>query len=259
MLRHGLSTYDFARVANIAFVQAARDILGEQGKPLSFSRISTITGLHRHVVSDIVNSDDGKPADITAEKDYQRNRLARVLAGWFESPEYTDSEGRPRVLPVEGPEPSFESLVRAHSGDIYPTIILDELLHVGAVRRLKDGSLRAVSRRYTLGGAEPAAIEHLGSTARDALCTLEHNMSAPVEARLFEDTVISARLDRASMPLFRLLLRQRGAAFLEDIEGWVSEHEKPDSQDAVRAGVIVQMILDDRSEESGAPPGPRRG
>jgi hypothetical protein len=258
MLRHGLSTYDFARVANIAFVQAARDILREQGKPLSFSRISTITGLHRHVVSNIVNSGDGKPADLTADKDYQRNRLARVLAGWFESPEYTDGEGRPRVLPVEGPEPSFASLVRDYSGDIYPAIILDELLHVGAVRRLRDGMLRVVSRRYTLGGAEPAAIEHLGSTARDVLCTLEHNIAAPVETRLFEDSVISATLDRASIPLFRLLLRQRGAAFLQDIEGWVSEHEKPESKDAVRAGVIVQMIVDDRAEDAGGTPGPRR-
>jgi hypothetical protein len=259
MLRHGLSTYDFARIANIAFVQAARDILREQGKPLSFSRISTITGLHRHVVSNIVNSGDGKPADLTAEKDYQRNRLARVLAGWFESPEYTDSEGRPRVLPVEGSEPSFESLVRDYSGDIYPAIILDELVRVGAVRQLRDGMLRVVSRRYTLGGAEPSAIEHLGSTARDVLCTLEHNISTPPEARLFEDSVISATLDRASVPLLRLLLRQRGAAFLEDIEGWVSEHDRPGAKETVRAGVIVQMIVDNRVEDAGEMPGPRAG
>lgn len=258
MLRHGLSTYDFSRIANFAFVQAARDILKEQGRPLSFSRISTITGLHRHVVSDIVNSDEGRAGEATAEKDYQRNRLARVLSGWFESPEYTDGEGRPRVLPFEGPEPSFETLVRSFSGDIYPTIILDELLRVGAVRRLKDGTLRAVSRRYTLGGADPASIEHLGSTARDVLTTLEHNISAPAAARRYEDSVITAALDPVSIPLFRRLLRERGAAFLEDIEGWVSEHERPGSEGAVRAGVIVQMVMDDRTEDAEAPPGPRR-
>lgn len=259
MLRHGLSTYDFSRVANIAFVQAARDILHEQGKSVSFSRISTITGLHRHVVSDIVNLDDGEPGNLGAEKEYQRNRVARVLAGWFESPEYTDSEGRPRVLPVDGPEPSFETLARSYSGDIYPAIILDELLRVGAVRRLKDGTLRAVSRRYTLGGADPAAIAHLGSTASDVLRTLEQNLSAPPESRLYEDTVISVALDRASIPLLRRLLRDRGAAFLQDIEGWVAEHEKPDSGDPVRAGVIVQMVLDDRPREAADAPGPRRG
>lgn len=258
MLRQGLSTYDFSRVANIAFVQAARDILCEQGAPVSFSRISTITGLHRHVVSDIVKSDDGKPGDLGNEKEYQRNRLARVLAGWFESPDYTDNEGRPRLLPVDGPAPSFETLARSYSGDIYPAIILDELLRVGAVRQLKDGTLRAVSRRYTRGGADPAAIEHLGSTAGDVLRTLEHNMSAPPESRLYEDSVVSIALDRASIPLFRRLLRDRGAAFLQDIDGWVAEHEKTDSPDRIRAGVIVQMVLDERPRETGKPPGSRR-
>ena len=211
---------------------------------MSFSRVSTITGLHRHVVSDIVNSADADSTDRTADKDYRRNRLARVLAGWYESPDYTDSEGRPLPLTVDGPEPSFNSLVRAFSGDIYPRIILDELLEVGAAKLLKDGSVRAVTRRYTTGGAEPAAIEHLGNSVGDHLATLEHNLATPLDARLYDDSVVSIQLDRAALPLLRRLLRQRGAAFLEDIEGWVVEHERPDSPDAVRAGVMVQMFVE---------------
>lgn len=256
MLRHGLSTYDFSRIANIAFVRAARDILREQGKPLSFSRVSAITGLHRHVVSDIVNSADVGSTDQTEQKDYRRNRLARVLTGWYESPDYTDGDGRPFALAVDGPEPSFASLVREFSGDIYPKIILDELLEVGAVKMLKDGSLRAVTRRYTSGGAEPAAIEHLGSAVRDLLGTLEHNLATPVDARLYDDSVVSIRLDRAALPLFHRLLRQRGAAFLEDIEGWVSEHERPDSPDTVRAGVMVQMFVEAEPEATEEPAEP---
>lgn len=257
MLRHGLSSYDFSRIANIAFVRAAGDILREQGKPVSFSRVSAITGLHRHVVSDIVNSPDEPAADASIDKDYRRNRLARVLSGWFEDPRYTDGEGRPRALPIDGPEPSFATLVRAFSGDIYPRIILDELAEVGAVKLLKDGSVRAVARRYTAGGAEPAALQHLGSTARDVFSTLEHNLAKAPEARLYDDTVVSVKLDRAALPLFRRLLRQRGAAFLEDVEGWVSEHERPDAPDAVRAGVIVQMFVDSESESREEKSGPR--
>ncbi len=248
MLRHGLSTYDFSRIANIAFVQAARDILREQGKPMSFSRVSTITGLHRHVVSDIVNTGSDVAPDPTIDKDYRRNRLARVLTGWFESPEYTDPEGRPRALQFDGQPPTFTSLVRDFSGDIYPRIILDELLQVGAVRALKDGTLRALTRRYTLGGADPAALEQLGQSARDLFNTLEHNISRPVESRLYDDTVVSVSIDRAALPLFRRLLHQRGAAFLEDIEGWISEHEKPKSAETTRAGVTVRMFVDNEIE-----------
>ena len=257
MLRHGLSTYDFSRIGNIAFVRAAGDILREQGKPVSFSRVSAITGLHRHVVSDIVNSPSAGGQDSTVDKDYRRNRLARVLTGWFESPRYTDSDGRPLLLAVDGPEPSFATLVRAFSGDIYPRIILDELLEVDAVRVLKDGSVKALSRRYTSGGAEPAAIQHLGIVARDVFSTLEHNLSNPSDQRHYDDTVVSLKLDRAALPLFRRLLRQRGAAFLEDVEGWVAEHEKADAAETVRAGVTVQMFVDAEIEKADESAGPR--
>lgn len=250
MLRHGLSTYDFSRMANIAFVRAAGDILREQGKPVSFSRVSAITGLHRHVVSDIVNSPDSADSGVSTDKDYRRNRLARVLTGWYESPRYTDSDGRPLLLNVDGPSPSFAALVREFSGDIYPGIILDELREVGAVAIQEDGRVRTLARRYSSGGAEAAAIQHLGNVARDVFSTLEHNLANPPDLRRYDDSVVSMRLDRAALPLFRRLLRQRGAAFLEDIEGWVAEHEKPDSEDTVRAGVTVQMFVDEVPEES---------
>ena len=253
MLRHGLSTYDFSRIANIAFVRAAGDILREQGKPVSFSRVSAITGLHRHVVSDIVNSPDVGDPESSTDKDYRRNRLARVLTGWYESPRYTDSNGLPLVLTPDGPHPSFASLVREFSGDIYPGIILDELREVGAIALQKDGNIRVLARRYSGGGAEAASIEHLGNVARDVFSTLEHNLVHPPDMQRYDDTVVSLRLDRAALPLFRRLLRQRGAAFLEDIEGWVAEHERPHSQDGVRAGVIVQMFVDEEPKKSEEP------
>ena len=250
MLRHGLSTYDFARMANIAFVGAAGDILREQGKPVSFSRISAITGLHRHVVSDIVNSADSDETAESRDKDYRRNRLARVLSGWYESPRYTDADGRPLVLTADGPAPSFATLVQEFSGDIYPGIILDELLEVGAVTVQEDGRIRSLSRRYTSGGTDPAALQHLGNVARDVFSTLEYNLTTPPEQRLYDDSVVSMHLDRAALPLFRRLMRQRGAAFLEDVEGWVAEHEKPGAAGAVRAGVTIQMFVDEVPEQA---------
>jgi len=252
MLRNGLSTYDFSHIANIAFVRAAADILKEQGKPVSFSRVSAITGLHRHVVSDIVKSSGSDGPAISNDKDYRRNRLARVLAGWYESPHYTDGDGRPLVLLADGPRPSFAALVHEFSGDIYPGIVLDELKEVRAVAVLADGSVKALARRYTSGGAEPAALQHLGSVARDVFSTLEHNLAHPPERRHYDDRVVTLHLDRDAIPLFRRLLRERGAAFLEDVEGWVTEHEKPGATGAVRAGVMVQMFVDVEQEEVGA-------
>ena len=248
LLRHGVSAHEFARIANIAFIQGATDILRQQGQAANFSRISAITGLHRHVVASLRGGGAGTGGETPVPKDYQRNRLARVLAGWFESPEYTDPQGRPLPLPVTGPVPSFNELVRAFSGDIYPGIILDELLRVGAVDLLPDGSVRAVSQRYTIGGTDPEALGHLGAVAHDLLCTLEHNLAAPSGSRHFEDSTISLRLDARALPLLRQLLQRRGASLLHDMEGWLAEHEAADEGEAVRAGVAIQLFIDQEPE-----------
>lgn len=258
LIRHGLTSYDLSRIANIAFVQAARDILLERGESASFSRIAAITGLHRHVVSEIVRSADNSAGNLGLEKDYRRNRIARVLAGWFESPEYTDKSGRPLPLSIDGPRPSFAALVRAYSGDIYPQIILDELLQVGAVRVRKDGAVRVVTRRYTLGGADPSAISNMGMAAGDLLRTLEYNLSASPESRHFVDSVSSESVSRAALPLLRHLLRQRGAAFLNDVEGWVAENENQSGQETVRAGVLIQMYVDEMPPPRSPAPGKRK-
>lgn len=247
LLRQGITAHQFSRWSGAAFVLAAADLLAEQGGPANYSRISTLTGLHRHTVRDLQATVLQGNADKIDEKEYQRNRLARVLTGWFEDPGFTDRNGRPRLLPFDGPAPSFVELVRAYSGDIYPKIILDELTRVGAANVTADGRVRAVSRRYTLGGADPLSVRHATAVAADVLDTLEHNMIAPPSERRFEDASIVAGLDPKFVPLMRRMLERRGAAFLDDIEGWLSEKASArpkDSHSRARAGVRVVMVVE---------------
>lgn len=225
------------------------DLLAEQGDSPSYSRISTLTGLHRHAVRELQTQVLQHEPGQSDEKEYQRNRLARVLTGWFEDPGFTDQSGYPLPLPFDGPAPSFVELVRAYSGDIYPKIILEELTRVGAVSTTSDGLLRADSRRYTPGGADPASVRHASMVAADILGTLEHNTLAPARERRFEDGSISVELDPRYVPLMRRMLERRGAAFLDDIDGWLREKEESQSTGsksgpAVRARVRVIMVVD---------------
>jgi Family of unknown function (DUF6502) len=162
LLRHGVTAHEFGRIADAAFVTAASDVLREQGYEPNFSRISTLTGMHRHAVSAMTLATRTHKGEKATSKQYQRNRLARVLTGWFENPEYTDGAGKPRVLPFDGPVPSFTTLVRRYSGDIYARIILDELLRVKAARMTRDGMVRAVSRRFASAGADAESLQHMG-------------------------------------------------------------------------------------------------
>lgn len=252
LLRQGVTAHEFSQWANEAFVLAAIALLREQGADPSFSRISAMTGLHRHAVSALLGGvGRQKPADLQP-KEYQRHRLARVLTGWFEDPEFTGPDGRPLLLPQEGPSPSFSELVRAYSGDIYPGIILEELIRVGAVRQHKDGLLEARSRRYVVGGSDPTSLHHADVVASDIFKSLEHNIGASRAQRYFEDSAIAENLAPDVVPRLTRLLERRAAAFLDDLEGWLNDAEKIPEEDQqtgrVRAGVRVVMVVDPGDE-----------
>jgi len=250
-LGEGITAHQFSRWADEVFVREAKQMLEEQGVEPSFSRVAAVTGIHRHAVSQLMRASGQNAGEAVEEKEYQRNRLARVLTGWFEDPTYTDESGRPRVLGVEGPPPSFSELARAYSGDIYPGIILDELIRVGAVRLRPDQRVEVLSRRYTPGGADPESLRHAGVVAGDVLRTLEHNMTASADDRLFEDESIAPSLPREAVPLLARLLERRGAAFLDDLDGWLASAEKAregaigGSAATVRAGVRLVMVVED--------------
>jgi hypothetical protein len=249
LLRRGVTVHEFARWAETAFVNAAVELLKDQGKDASYSRISALTGLHRHAVSDILGGLGGNRTPGDASKEYERNRLARVLTGWFEDPKFTTEEGRPKRLRIDGAGSTFSGLVREYSGDIYPGIILDELERVGAVKRHPDGSVEAISRRYTRGGADEESLHHAELVTADVLRTIEHNTRAEPNQRFYEDAAVAANLPADVVPVLSRMLERRAAAFLDDLEGWLASQEtaatdKKSTQDRVRAGVRVVMVVE---------------
>jgi hypothetical protein len=249
LLRHGVTAHQFGKMAEAAFVAAADDVLREQARSASYSRISSLTGIHRHAVSAVKAALDADEFALLGSKDYQRNRLARVLGGWFEHPDFTDRDGRPRRLPLHGPEPSFSELVRRFSGDIYPGIILDELQRAGSVRIGEDGCVRAVARRILPAASDDESLERMGRVACDVLTTLERNMALPEAERLFEDSAVSVNFPVTALPLLRRWLDRRGAPLLNDLEGWMAERESSAGgagagAGRVRAGVSLVMFAD---------------
>lgn len=252
LLRQGVTAHEFARWSDTAFVRAAISLLEEQGADPSFSRISAMTGIHRHAVSAILGGTAGSPSEVET-KEYQRHRLARVLSGWYEDPEFTDQGGRPLVLPLDGPRPSFAELVRAYSGDIYPGIILEELLRVDAVCCSEDGMVEARSRRYTVGGSDADSIRHADVVASDILRSLEHNIHAASGERFYEDSAVATSLPPDVVPRLSRLLERRAAAFLDDLDGWLAgldqvPSEGTESSPRVRAGVRVVMVVEPQTD-----------
>ena len=64
-----------------------------------------------------------------------------MIAAWRRDKKFLDDDGRPAPLPMSGPDVPFAELVKRFSGDVPVRATLDELIHVGAVKRLEDGRI----------------------------------------------------------------------------------------------------------------------
>ena len=142
LLRYGIGYREFVEVAKTAYVDVASSDFGLRGRPTNISRVAVMTGLTRKEVKrlrDKIQSGDSRISVKTTP-------LADVLHHWHAQEEFTDSSGRPRLLPFTGEEKSFSSLVKKFGGDIPAGAMRTELKRVGAVEEDEEGSL-SVKRR----------------------------------------------------------------------------------------------------------------
>ena len=230
LLRHGIAHKAFCELAKRAYVEvAARDFQVGRRK-MSDSRIATLTGLTRKEVARIRNlppSDDGI--------DIQRyHRAARVVWGWVHDPRFQDEQGHPLPLPLEG-EPSFTSLVRAHSGDIPVRAILDELLAVGVV--VREGELlRLTAPAYIPRAGEAEKLHILGTDVAGLIDTIDRNIHGEAKPPLFQRKVYYDNLPEEFIPILRAILVREGQTFLERLDREMAAHDRDVNPDAGGSG-----------------------
>jgi Family of unknown function (DUF6502) len=157
-----------AQIARVAFVKASANQaqLKTSGRP-HLARIAAVTGLSRAEVKRVVASNYRTEA---FDPDCAPRAL-RVLSGWRNSKVYS-TRGKPKALRIVGASPSFESLCKAHSGDIPYTVILDELERRRCIvfsRKRRWVAVAAALSKSTLHSREHAALMFATSFVRDAL------------------------------------------------------------------------------------------
>lgn len=243
LLRSGVTWKEFAELARQAFVDTATAEFGLRGRPTNVSRVALLTGLTRREVRRVRAAGVKAPA---AEAEESLNHASRVLSGWHLDHEFLGPDGRPRVLPVEGPGPSFEVLLKRYAGDIPVTALVKELIKSGSIERLDSGAYRALRRFYMPRQMDGRAVERAGSVLADLAATVEHNLSRDaLEPSRFEGRAQSRRVDPRCLPAFRAFVEREAQGLLERVDDWLTVHEsRADAADAatVRLGVGVYAI-----------------
>ena len=250
LLRNGIPFGTFADLAKHVYVKIAMEEFGLPNRKQTASRVSIITGLTRKEVSRIQGL-----SEIENEETIERyNRAARVVSGWVRDNRFLDSSGQPAVLPVEGNGVSFSELVRHFSGDMPVRAVLDELDRVGVIDHLPDGRIRLLSRAYIPVTGEVEKLGILGTDVRDLICTIDNNITREADQRLLQRKVSYDNLPAEILPELRQLSAQKGQVLLEELDSWLSQHDRDNNPSVSgtgrhRAGIGIYYFEEDSTEE----------
>ena len=248
LLRYGISFRAFSEAAKRVYVDVASNEFTLEGRKLSSSRISVLTGLDRREVAKMRKIDDPDPIE------ERINRAARVIAGWRRDGDFSDSRGRPLTLAFEGESGTFNDLVKLYGGDIPARATLDELIRVGAVKETKDGRYRLVARAYVPGSSELDAIDMLGSHVPDLIKSIDHNMLRDSAEPFFQRRVVYDNIPEEHADKLRGGIQTQGQRFLERLDSKLSKSDR-DADSSVegtgrRRVVLGVYYLDEDLEEN---------
>ncbi len=256
LLRHGVMHKEFVELSKEIYVEVARSEYGIRGRPTNVSRVVLLTGIGRKEVSRLRDQlEQAAPADEPPVNLGKQNRVARLLSGWHQDPDYVDSAGRPLTLALEGPAPSYEDLVRRYGGDVPGVTILRELRRTGAVQVEEGEVVKALRRNYRLDTADPEALTRAGSVLEDLGQTVTHNLyrDDKVPSR-FEARATNTNIPATAMPAYREFVYRQGQEFLETVDAWLSAHELADAEAATtpvqRIGLGLYWIQSEPGSEA---------
>jgi hypothetical protein len=243
LLRCGVTWKEAAEVLKVVLVDVATEDFGKRGRPTNASRVAILTGLSRRDVKrarDVAASGEAGVVEPLAKI----NLASRVLSGWFQDPDFASAAGKPRLLEPTG-DLGFEGLTRRYAPDVPSTAMLKELQATGAVTSTARGRLRAQRRYYSPSAPDDDAVLRSGSVLADLGATVAENLFGDRPQQRFEGRATNARIARTARSKFREYLEKRGMELLEDIDGWLTQHEAGPDEKAVRVGVGVYQIQDD--------------
>src|SRR6185436_10670070 len=108
LLRCGVTWKEFAELAKTTYVEVATERFGKRGRATNVSRTAVLTGLARREVrkqrEQLEHAPEPLPGYVT--------KACLVLTAWHLHPEFLDKNGKPLLLPLEGEDATFESLMR---------------------------------------------------------------------------------------------------------------------------------------------------
>ena len=160
------------------YVEVASESAQIEGKRLTDSRVSLVTGIHRKEVKrlrELLAQDAEIPMG-----ELQASLGASVMAKWLSTPEYLDGNHQPLVIAKTGEAPSFEALVYGVSKDKHFRSLLDDWVSQG-IASLTDGQVTLLQRGLVPSEDDVEKLYFAGKNLGAHIETVTHNLKAESE------------------------------------------------------------------------------
>jgi hypothetical protein len=142
LLAAGISSDQFLKLAQLAFIHAASSDARFRNERINQSAVAAMTGLNRTQVRSLLKKE-------RARSKSKVSRIDRVVSAWISEAEFLTVTGSPKRLQISGARGSFSMLAKKHSGDIPPRALLRELSRRQLVRVVGNYVTLAPSARHT--------------------------------------------------------------------------------------------------------------
>jgi hypothetical protein len=126
--------------------------------------------------------------------------------------------------------------VRRFSGDIPFRAVLDELLRVGVVEKLADGTIRLKTRAYIPESGDADKLNILGTDVSDLVATIDHNIQHGPADPFFQRKVMYDNIPAEALAEFRRLSGAQAQTFLERLDKWLSQRDRDTNPETTGTG-----------------------
>lgn len=172
LVSNGVTYPTFAQSLKRIFLDAAEAELLDEGRKVTDSSLSLLSGVHRKDVRSLA----AQASDLESRRVF--SLASEVATRWLSDPLFNDDEGRPRILPIrtrETNEQSFELLAQSVSKDYHARSVLDELLRLG-IAEVVGAEVRLVWQTFTPRSGYAETAHYLGQNVRDHVAAFAANL-----------------------------------------------------------------------------------
>lgn len=237
LMSHGIGFPAFSEMVKGVFVDVAARDFHADAAPVTDSRVSLLSGVHRRDVKRLRAEFMGQapvPASVSMG--------AQIVARWCADSRYLDNQRRPMPLPrlaSRGGELSFESLVAGVSKDIRARAVLEEWQRLGVAYLDDEDRVHLSESAFVPAKGMDEKAFFFGKNIADHLAASTHNL-LDGQPPFLDRCVYYDGLKPESVEALRTLTRELAISALQEVNRRALELQQ---QDADHPGADRRMTF----------------